>query len=629
MSADPSRFDFATMVSPDPADERDLVYVADAPAGHRPPTAVGYEDYRRYVGTTWHQRGQECTGFALAAIANYHRRRHRDDPTFASVSRRMLYEVAQMYDQETWEQGSTLRGALKGWSRTGVALDELWPYDPRDEDGSRHGSLTLARLLDARNRPLLWYRKIDGSDITTMQHALASGHPLYVSARLHVGWYRLFLPDIDPVIIRRPDDDDKGGHAFVIAGYDERGFWVHNSWGPEWGTEGYALLPYDEWLTAHQDVWVVDVDHAEPEAAASPPPSPSEVSAYRDMWQHLVVLRDDGTLSSSGLYEMDEKSLGTLLYLFQERTAEWPRRRLAIVADGGALPTALTIERYRSVRDRFLASDIYPLFVVWETAWWADLGDELHRWAARLPHDDTSGSSDRRVLDRSIADLLCDQLDRRSVAAVSEPSGGGRALVERVRYKRGQKPFDLHLVATGAGDLLMARLAPLLPAPLTTATTVASALTLETFTETYAQLVDAGSLQHVAVTVDSGAERVGPLRMSFLELASQVRGDPGEAGHRETAGTGGRRRLLGLADDVEHDDTIRRLRASGHLVLGVAPLVDHVDLLDDASVVGQVIDSMLSHRSDPPDGADSPGRSGVAPLPRDPLARAESLRDGR
>ena len=51
----------------------------------------------------------------------------------------MLYEMAQRYDGNTgtsWDETSTLRGALKGWSRAGAALDDLWPYDPLDEDNS-------------------------------------------------------------------------------------------------------------------------------------------------------------------------------------------------------------------------------------------------------------------------------------------------------------------------------------------------------------------------------------------------------------------------------------------------------------------------------------------------------------
>lgn len=94
------------------------------------PLAVAPDGYRHHVGRTWHQRGEECIGFAPAAIANSSRRRELDDPRLPSVSRRMLYEVAQLHDDADFQQGSTLRGALKGWSRTGVARDELWPCDP-------------------------------------------------------------------------------------------------------------------------------------------------------------------------------------------------------------------------------------------------------------------------------------------------------------------------------------------------------------------------------------------------------------------------------------------------------------------------------------------------------------------
>jgi hypothetical protein len=624
VSADSESTGFATTISPDPADDRDLMYAPDLAAGYIRPVAVDHDEYRRYVGTTWHQRGEECTGFALAAIANYHRRRRHDDPTLPSVSRRMMYEVAQIYDGLTRETASTLRGALKGWSHAGVALDDMWPYDPRDEDGSRHGTLTLARLLDARLRPLRSYQRIDGGDVATMQDALATGHPLYACARLHVGWYRLFLPDIEPVISRRSDDIDKENHAFVIAGYDERGFWVHNSWGPEWGVEGYALLPYDEWQSAHQDVWVVEVDHHEPMRPVPPPVSEADVQSYRDMWQHLVVLSDDGTLASSGLYEMDEASLATLFYLFQERTADWPRRRLAIVADGGALPTTTTIQRFRDLRDRFIGAGIYPIFVVWETAWLDDLQDELDVLAARLAEDTPSGPQGRATLDHSFAGLIWHQARQRSLAACANQSGGGRALAERVRTKRNQKPFDLHLLSHGAGDLLMTQLAQLLPDPLTTATTLAPASTLEAFADSYAGLLDVGRLEHMSVIVEDSTVSFDPDRSptSFLQLVSELRADAGESA---MADDGIRhRRLLGLDDDVESDSALSRHRATGRLVVSTAPPIAHVDLITDPTVTATIIDEMLRHESaaNPTPEAAMPGDR----LPGDPLARAEALR---
>ena len=55
MPVDSTSIDFASTVSPDPADDRDRTYTSEAPPGYVRPDAVGHQDYQRYVGTTWHR----------------------------------------------------------------------------------------------------------------------------------------------------------------------------------------------------------------------------------------------------------------------------------------------------------------------------------------------------------------------------------------------------------------------------------------------------------------------------------------------------------------------------------------------------------------------------------------------
>jgi len=55
-------------------------------------------------------------------------------------------------------------------------------------------------------------------------------------------------------------DQAIGGHAISAFGYDDaRGcLRIRNSWGPQWGNQGYGLLPYSyilEGLT--DDYWVL------------------------------------------------------------------------------------------------------------------------------------------------------------------------------------------------------------------------------------------------------------------------------------------------------------------------------------------------------------------------------------
>src|SRR5215475_13364044 len=84
-----------------------------------------------------------CTGFGLAALVNYlfWRKLRVTESDLASppppkVSERMLYHLARFYDE--WEgedyDGSSCRGAIKGWHHHGVCSADLWPYrDAKDE----------------------------------------------------------------------------------------------------------------------------------------------------------------------------------------------------------------------------------------------------------------------------------------------------------------------------------------------------------------------------------------------------------------------------------------------------------------------------------------------------------------
>ncbi len=91
-------------------------------------------------------QGEEgaCTGFGLAAMINYLRFRQAAFPNGnliedavlpEKVSERMLYEHAKLYDEWPGEDydGSSCRGAMKGWHRHGVCLRKTWPYLDKDK----------------------------------------------------------------------------------------------------------------------------------------------------------------------------------------------------------------------------------------------------------------------------------------------------------------------------------------------------------------------------------------------------------------------------------------------------------------------------------------------------------------
>ena len=94
-----------------------------------------------------------CTGFGLAAVVNYllwlrelGKEGHKQE---VHVSPHMLYELARRYDE--WEgesyEGSSCRGALKGFHKHGVCQERYWPATGKGAAAVRSGTLTrwLAR----------------------------------------------------------------------------------------------------------------------------------------------------------------------------------------------------------------------------------------------------------------------------------------------------------------------------------------------------------------------------------------------------------------------------------------------------------------------------------------------------
>ncbi len=60
------------------------------------------------------------------------------------------------------------------------------------------------------------------------------------SATIHSGWDNVGKDGQIPF-----REDANWGHAFAIIAYDEKGFWIQNSWGNDWGKGGLGQISYD------------------------------------------------------------------------------------------------------------------------------------------------------------------------------------------------------------------------------------------------------------------------------------------------------------------------------------------------------------------------------------------------
>jgi len=138
---------------------------------------------------------------------------------------------------------------------------------------------------DALHERALSYRKVPQS-LHGLKHALATEQlPVVFGFVVYASFESDEVKQTGVMPMPKPGEKTLGGHAVMAVGFDDekQAVLVRNSWGPEWGDEGYFWMPYDFITDPDQadDFWVVQ-SIAAPERAP-----PVEGDLYDDHFPAL------------------------------------------------------------------------------------------------------------------------------------------------------------------------------------------------------------------------------------------------------------------------------------------------------------------------------------------------------
>ena len=480
-------------VTPDLADLRDRPYVP--PPRSLPQVFPADGDIGHFIGAYTQaglilDQGQEgaCTGFGLACVINYLRWRLGGMPKkLESVSPRMLYTFARRFDEYEGENydGSSCRGALKGWYHNGVCLESKWPY------ALGQSALPLSGWdQDSIEQTLGVYYRIDPQAITDIQAAIQEVGAVYVSSYTHPGWNRVKTTSKVPgkhTELPGIDYDGKrsrnGGHSFALVGFNRTGFVIQNSWGNHWGAGGFAVISYTDWMAHAMDVWVAAMGvpgivsgrlaAGKATAGAASATNQSQWWDEGTAYRHSIVLGNNGHVEHFEPLDGVSRSLQNQACIqpdtwFRQNTQE--KKRLVLYAHGGLNSESDAIKRARVMGRYFLGNGCYPLFLVWKSGLLESLRDILEEkrnsgaasTTRGVGHWITEKISDpivEKTIGRPFARPLWSEMKENAELA-AEPGRGGDLLAEALRSLAASwgDQFELHLMGHSAGSIMLGRL---------------------------------------------------------------------------------------------------------------------------------------------------------------------------
>lgn len=403
-------------VRSDPPDIRDRMYE---------PALIQLKAKIQNLGKHILDQGQEgaCTAFGLAAVINLlnEKRKHK-----FQASTRMLYEMAKKHDEWPGEdyEGSSCRGAIRGWKNMGVCSEALWLYDKK-----KTGELTIARAYAARENTLGAYYRLR-PEVNDYHAALNEVGAIYVSADVHAGWFNPKSKKKNETATIQPDPVKEGGHAFAIVGYNKDGFIVQNSWGKSWGTNGIAIWLYEDWIENIYDGWVFRLAIPTPQIFGRTSTSGSESSAEfggrspkrLEIAGHFVHF-DDGKLKPRGNYWSTRADIKLTAERIKDITSQNISSKnnydhLLIYAHGGLNSTKASAKRISALKEGFKRNGIYPFHIMYDTGLVEEIKDSVIR-AFKRPDDRAQGFlSDikDKIIERS--DTLIEDTVRKPVTAI-------------------------------------------------------------------------------------------------------------------------------------------------------------------------------------------------------------------
>lgn len=205
-------------------------------------------DWRDFLDDIEDQQSTRAgTAFACADLLKYFER--RSSGKIIEPSKLFIYKTTRRLLNWSGDSGAKLRTCWQAIVRCGVPCEEHWPFvvENLDREPDAFSYSSAMDFSTVRYVRLNDEEKGNDETLETLKAYLAGGFPF-------VFGFSVSKQLMSTADIGAPTSFDRinGGKAAMAVGYDDdrryrsyRGaFLIRNSWGKEWGEDGYGWIPY-------------------------------------------------------------------------------------------------------------------------------------------------------------------------------------------------------------------------------------------------------------------------------------------------------------------------------------------------------------------------------------------------
>ena len=162
-------------------------------------------------------------------------------------SANFLYDIARMIDgvDLSDDSGVNIRSLFKAWNQYGIAPEDSnedwsWPFAA---SGDHWKTMPPEAVFKDALMHKVEYMRL-GSDPDEMKAAIMQGFPVVIGITVHESFESQSAAKTG--IIPHPGHFDPilGGHCMYAVAFEDRKWVVPNSWGPDWGSGGNALISF-------------------------------------------------------------------------------------------------------------------------------------------------------------------------------------------------------------------------------------------------------------------------------------------------------------------------------------------------------------------------------------------------